>query len=176
MSCGWDSGGCERCERYEADTGGGALRLAKQSHPARKKETNYIMAPSLTKDVKVLKRKAVDTAPDAVVVKTKKTKKAVAAASPEKVVADAAATPTKKLSSAKKAAAELFASPAAPAKAAGGEDVLTADAYRAKHDITVKGVPSPAVYQTFAEAPFPAPLKAALAAAGFAAPSPIQVR
>lgn len=139
-----------------------------------KTESIYIMAPSLTKDVKVLKRKSVDT-DDVAVVKTKKAKKSVAAASPEKTAPADAATPTKKLSSAKKAAAELFASPAAPAKAA-GEDTLSADAYRAKHDITVKGVPSPAVYQTFAEAPFPAPLKAALAAAGFSVPSPIQVR
>ncbi|GAX78999.1 hypothetical protein CEUSTIGMA_g6439.t1 [Chlamydomonas eustigma] len=55
---------------------------------------------------------------------------------------------------------------------------LTADEYRKQHDITIKsyGHGSPPVYQTFEEAPFPAPLKSALLAAGFAAPSPIQAQ
>lgn len=129
------------------------------------------MAPSIntTKDAKALKRKAAEAQVDAGVAAFKAAKKSKKADKPaEKAVkkSDATEATPKKV----KATTEAPTSPAAPSKE------MTADEYRAKHDITVKGVPSPEVYQNFSDAPFPTALKNALLAAGFTSPSPIQVR
>ncbi len=70
---------------------------------------------------------------------------------------------------------------ATPAQTSTGEQrTIDADAYRTQHDITIKAFSStpgekPPVFQSFEEAPFPTALQQALAAAGFTAPSPIQV-
>ena len=125
------------------------------------------MAPSIntTKDVKSLKRKA-EAAPDAVVAAKKKDKKSDGEKAKKKVTSPEVA-PKKAVAAATTSTAPT--SPAAPA-------TLTNEQYRASHDITVKGVPSPDVYQSFDAAPFPDSLKNALKAAGFTSPSPIQVR
>ena len=131
------------------------------------------MAPSLntTKDSKALKRKAAEAQVDAGVAafkaakKTKKEKPDGVKSTKAPETPDVAPKKVKKATS-----SEAPTSPAAPTKE------MSADEYRAMHDITVKGVPSPAVYQNFSDAPFPAPLKNALLAAGFTTPSPIQVR
>jgi len=133
------------------------------------------MTPSMdsTKEAKALKRKAAEAQVDANVAAfkaAKKTKK-------EKPAADKSAikpvTPDTKHKKAKKA--DSTEAPTGTSQAA-PEKQMSADEYRAKHDITVKGVPSPDVYQNFSDAPFPASLKNALVAAGFSSPSPIQVR
>ena len=59
--------------------------------------------------------------------------------------------------------------------AAGGTQLLSADAYRKEHSITGSG-PLPDPVQSFATSPFDARIKATLAAAGFKSPSPIQAQ
>ena len=128
------------------------------------------MAPSIntTKDAKIQKRKLneVDEV-FATLKKEKKEKKETTDEKPKKKVKTSCASPA--AAAVPATTSPTTASPAAPT-------TLSAEQYRASHDITVKGVPAPDVYQTFDAAPFPDALKNALKAAGFAAPSPIQVR
>jgi hypothetical protein len=99
----------------------------------------------------------------------KKAKKEVEKAA--KVAAKAAAAGIPK---AEKAAAQQPAASPAPA-AVGPRPELSDAEYRKLHDIKVTGGQSH-ICQSFDAAPFPASLISALKAAGFAAPSPIQVR
>lgn len=68
-------------------------------------------------------------------------------------------------------------SPHAPGAASSDTEVLSPEAYRKAHDISVKafGAGSPELWQRFEDAPLPDKLQVALKAAGFKAPSPIQV-
>jgi len=88
------------------------------------------------------------------------------------------APPAKKKKEKKKAAVAEEAVASTSADGASAGDVMSPDAFRKKHEITSaredQSLPDPV--QRFEDAPFSKKIKAGLAAAGFAAPSPIQAQ